>query len=381
MIERPDYLSDEQWEKFLREPQERRTKHKGNGSDEPISAEIMTRRASDINPEPIDWLWKYFLARGKLHILAGVPEAGKTTIALSYAAIVSSGDKWPDGTLASAGNVLIWTSEDDPADTIIPRLTRMGANLDRIHIVEGTLPAGMKSRPFNPATDLDALATKAKTIEGGVSLFIIDPVVAAVPMTRNSHNNAETRNGLQPVVDFAKATNAATIGISHLTKGTIGKDPLERLTGSLAFGALPRLVMFAARNNTEGEGEPERVMIRVKSNIGPSGGGFGYHIDVAPLLERPDVEATRIVWEEAIEGTARELLADAEGEASNDQPRRERAKEFLRQKLAGGKQMQKAVEAAADLAGIAWATVRRAAKELKVHKWPENKCSWWELPG
>jgi hypothetical protein len=278
----------------------------------------MTRRASDINPKPIDWLWKYFLARGKLHILAEVPEAGKTTIALSYAAIVSSSDKWPDGTLTSAGNMLIWKSEDDPADTIIPRLTRMGANLDRIHIVEGTHPTGMKSRPFNPVTDLDALAAKAKTIEGGVSLFIIDPVVAGVPMTRNSHNNAETRNGLQPVVDFAKATNAATIGISHLTKGTIGKDPLERLIGSVAFGALPRLVMFAAKNNAEGNDEPELVMIRIKSNIGPSGGGFGYHIDVAPLLERPDVEATRIVWESPLEGTTRELLADAEGEESKD---------------------------------------------------------------
>jgi hypothetical protein len=53
--------------------------------------------------------------------------------------------------------------------------------------------------------------------------------------------------------------------------------------------------MFAAKNNAEGDGEAERIMIRVKSNIGPSGGGFGYHIDMAPLHEQPDVEATRIV--------------------------------------------------------------------------------------
>jgi putative DNA primase/helicase len=142
----------------------------------------------------------------------------------------------------------------------------MGANLDRIHIVEATRLPGMKPRPFNPATDLDALAKKADAI-GGVALSIIDSVVSAVPQTKNSHNNAETRTGLQPVVDFGKATHAATLGISHLTKGTIGKDPLERLTGSLAFGALPRLVMFAAKNNAEGDDEPERIMIRVKSNI------------------------------------------------------------------------------------------------------------------
>jgi hypothetical protein len=45
--------------------------------------QVITRCASDIKPEPISWLWKYWLARGKLHIIAGVPETGKTTIALS----------------------------------------------------------------------------------------------------------------------------------------------------------------------------------------------------------------------------------------------------------------------------------------------------------
>ena len=119
--------------------------------------EIVTRRASDITPEPISWLWKYWLARGKLHIIGGVPETGKTTIALSYAAIISSGATWPDGTRAAVGNVLIWTSEDSPADTLVPRLIRMGADLDRIHFIEQARPAGGKPRPFNPATDMPAL--------------------------------------------------------------------------------------------------------------------------------------------------------------------------------------------------------------------------------
>ena len=37
--------------------------------------------------------------------------------------------------------------------------------------------------------------------------------------------------------------------------------------------------MFTAINSAEGDNEPERIMVRVKSNIGPSGGGFGYRID------------------------------------------------------------------------------------------------------
>src|SRR5580704_17549380 len=46
---------------------------------------------------------------------------------------------------------------------------------------------------------------------------------------------------------------------------------------SSGFGALPRLVMGAAKNEAHaGEDKPDRVMVRIKSNIGPSGGGFGY---------------------------------------------------------------------------------------------------------
>ncbi|EQD57118.1 hypothetical protein B2A_04960, partial [mine drainage metagenome] len=38
--------------------------------------------AADLKPEPIRWLWPAWLARGKLHVLAGAPGTGKTTLAL-----------------------------------------------------------------------------------------------------------------------------------------------------------------------------------------------------------------------------------------------------------------------------------------------------------
>jgi putative DNA primase/helicase len=309
------------------------------------------------------------------------PEAGKTTIALSYLAIVSAGGTWPDGTRAAIGNVLMWTSEDDPSDTLIPRLIRMGADLSRIYIIEQTRLPGQKPRPFNPATDLAALAEKAKSI-GDVVLFVIDSVVSAVPPSRNSHNNAETRTGLQPVVDFARETHAAVLGISHLTKGTAGKDPLEWLTGSLAFGALPRLVMFAANNHAEGENEPERIMVRVKTNIGPQGGGFGYHIDIAKLYERPDIEATRIVWEHEIEGSARDLLADAEHFDDDDGKKRkiDKAKDFLTDALSRRERPQMEIESEAKALGISSRTLNRAASSDLVHRRKVGVGHWfWSL--
>ena len=275
---------------------------------------------------------------------------------------------------------MIWTAEDDADDTLVPRLMRMDADRKRIHFIEEAIPAGAKSRPFNPATDMPALVEKAKAI-GDVALLILDPVVAAVPMTRNSHNNAESRNGMQPVIDFAKASDIAVLGIGHLTKGTVGKDPLERINGSGAFGALPRLVMGAAKNEAEGDDKPERIMVRIKSNIGPSDGGFGYHIETATLVESPAIEATRIVWELPLEGTARELLAEAEClDEDGKTSKVAEAMVFLKVTLKKGERLQREIVAEAKAAGISERTLDRAAKGTVGKRKAALGWYWWSLP-
>jgi putative DNA primase/helicase len=121
------------------------------------------------------------------------------------------------------------------------------------------------------------------------------------------------------------------------------------------------------------------IFVRVKSNIGPSGGGFGYHINAAPLIERPDIEATRIVWEYELVGTARELLAQAEGDQDGKLPKLDQAKRFLAENLANAKRTATDIEVAAQNAGIAWHTVRRAADEMNVYKFREGGRHWWQL--
>jgi putative DNA primase/helicase len=332
--------------------------------------------AATLEMETIEWYWLHWLALGKLHLIAGAPEAGKTTIALALAATISSGSYWPDGTRAPTGNVLIWTSEDSLADTIKPRLVRMGADLTRIKFIVAQRTADGKTRPFCPATDMPSLIEAAKTLNGGVQLLIIDPIVAAIGTKTNSHNNAETRNSLQPVVDFAETANCAVIGISHFTKGTNGKDPIERVTGSLAFGALPRIVFAAAKTDETAEGDMLRIFVRAKSNIGPSGGGFGYDIDAAPLMERLDIIATRVVWLEPIEGTARDLLDAAGPQPENT--KKENAEVFLLAVIPKGeKRLQTEIEEEAKANGISKATLRRAKVAAKVKSTQAQGAWWW----
>jgi putative DNA primase/helicase len=113
-------------------------------------------------------------------------------------------------------------------------------------------------------------------------MVIVDPVVTVVP--GDSHKNTEVRRALQPLVGFATELDAAVFGVSHFTKGTAGRDPVERVTGSVAFGALPRVVMAAARVN-EGNAE-RRIFCRAKSNIGPDASTWRPLFDLPRSLGR-----------------------------------------------------------------------------------------------
>ena len=71
----------------------------------PISDGVVLICGGSLTPTPIAWVWEYWLAQGKLHILAGAPGQGKTTIALAFAATITSGGRWPDGCFWSCNAV------------------------------------------------------------------------------------------------------------------------------------------------------------------------------------------------------------------------------------------------------------------------------------
>jgi len=59
--------------------------------------------ATKVKPEPVRWLWPDWLSLGKLHLLAGSPGTGKTTIAVSLAAAITTGAAWPEEALTANG--------------------------------------------------------------------------------------------------------------------------------------------------------------------------------------------------------------------------------------------------------------------------------------
>ena len=265
---------------------------------------------STLSPVKIEWLWDGWLAKGKLHIMAGEPGTGKTTIVMHKAAIVTTGGRWPDGSTCPEGDVLIWSGEDDPSDTLMPRLIAAGANPSRVFFVGDNTIAGER-RPFDPAKDVDLLMEEALKLPK-LRLIVFDPIVNAV--AGDGHKNTEVRRALQPLVDFASKIGAALIGITHFSKVGQGSDPTKRVMGSVAFTAVARVVMVAAKIKNE-DGNERRVFARSKSNIGPDDGGFEYNIEQVEAIK--GIWASRVVWGNALTGSATSLLAEHDGAEEN----------------------------------------------------------------
>lgn len=332
---------------------------------------------ADLKPEPVRWLWQHWLALGKLHILAGAPGQGKTTLALAMAATVTIGGRWPDGGKCVQGNILVWSGEDDPADTLLPRLLAAGAERSSCFFIEGARNAQGEVQPFDPARDLQGLLLAIQRI-GGVRLLVIDPVVSAV--TGDSHKNTEVRRALQPLVNLATACDCAVLGITHFSKGGQGVDPAQRVVGSVAFTAVARVVLVAAKVKSLEEGQDARILARSKSNIGPDDGGFNYHLEQCEPL--PGIKASRIAWGAAVQGSARELLTDPEEDPDETPAAKSELAMLLWAELRDGPTPSKAVEAALVGMGYSKKQIRTAREKMQIKPQKNGMgAGWyWSLP-
>jgi hypothetical protein len=262
---------------------------------------LICRPASAIQPEAIRWLWPQRIALGKNSLIAGPPGLGKSQFTTYLAAVTSSSGKWPTGELCNAGDVLILSAEDDPADTIRPRLEANGATLTRVHIVEAVRDKRC-DRPFNLKHDLAALETNLSA-NPQIKLVIIDPISAYLGSI-DSHNNSEVRGVLAPLAKMAADHGAAVVCVTHFNKG-FSADPLAKVIASTAFAAAVRtaFTILPDKINTE-----RRLFLSLKSNISRACPGLAFRLEAHALSS--GIETSRVVWEKKpVTMTASEALS------------------------------------------------------------------------
>src|SRR5215469_5606708 len=357
-------------EKTNREDAARKRNGRASTDDNHVSGlaqagHLISRRAADLTPRHIDFLWAGRLARGKHTAFAGEPGDGKSQLSIYVASTISRGGEWPcNEGRAPLGNVIIFNAEDGADDTIVPRLIAAGADMERVHIVSAVLQEdGKGRRTFNLQADLALLEKKIREI-GDVALVIIDPISSYMGKT-DSHKNSEVRGALEPLSDMAERLKVGILSITHFSKAGFGNTSkaLHRFIGSIAFVGAPRAA-FAVIEDADNEGRI--LFLHAKNNMAPKPQGLAYRL-VQRLVgdAGQDIVASYVVWEsEPVSVSADEALRATD--SSGDRSAATEAEEFLRDKLSGGPVSAKEGEEHARALGIAPRTLARARKKLRV---------------
>ena len=333
-------------------------------SEMPGESRLVVKRAADIKPEKIDWLWKERLPLGKCVLVAGEGGLGKSMLLAWIAAAVSRGKDWPCGEGKSrCGSVIILSAEDDAADTIVPRLMAADADCSKVHILEAVRNDDEGHRSFNLQLDLPELEKILEQLDD-VLLVIIDPITSYLGKV-DSHKNADIRSVLEPLGKLAAKRHVTVVANTHLSKA-VGGSANSRVIGSVAFVNHARAAFIVTADPDE---PGKRLFLPSKTNLGKPRDGLAYRIAEA-ALPGPDygsvMWAPYVQWEDApVRISADQAMAALAGGAEG-RSAMEEAKQFLIEMLGAGEVPAKDVKAVADAHMISTATLRRAKSVLGV---------------
>lgn len=317
---------------------------KGGDAQHDATPELSIVNVATVEPERVEWLWENRIPVGKLTLIAGDPDLGKSTLSLDIAARVSrGGTRWPDGGLVPQGNVLITTAEDGIADTVRPRLDSLGANVSNIDVIDVSVREGERdislSLPDHMPLIEDAIVKHKAT------LLIIDPLLAFTGGRRVDANKTnEVRPILMQLAAIAERTGCSILCIMHLNKNSAQGNSIYRISASLAFAAAARSVLGVGKHPDD----PKlRVLVSIKHNLSAEPASLAYYFD----------EDGKFTWDfnpVSVDASAVFATAQVDTSAVHD------ADDFLDQVLAGGSVKWDEMAAEAKTLEISVSSLRRA---------------------
>lgn len=267
--------------------------------------------AADVVVKPVHWLWLDRIPLGKITLFSGAPGQLKSTAAMDVAARVSTGRVWPDGrpnTLGPRG-VLYFASEDDAADTLVPRLICAGADLKNVIIikrstVKAKADANEISGPVSLVTDKLALNELLKQ-HPDVALVVFDVLISYLGKA-DSNSDKDVRPLMDALKDIAEKRDIAILAIIHTNK-KVGLAAVSRVSGSVSLAGGAREAWNFSRDK---EDKTLFRMSLIKGNLNESCSGMTFTKESVPMvIQGESVSQVRIVWGERFEGDADDVLA------------------------------------------------------------------------
>ena len=234
-------------------------------------AEFRTLRDCPDVAAPIDWLWQHRIPRGRLTLISGAPDAGKSMLAVAIAAAVSRGLALPADEPRPAGSVAwIGAEDEDGVPMAVARLRAAGADPDRVILLQ--------EAPGDYEIGIGGATKAAREYEPDV--VIVD---SHMSWFTESNDGQKVRQELRYAFRRIMAGGAAVLLICHWRKAVVEDGPGHfRAAGS--SGGL----VGAARSQLDIEklDGPARIMRCIKHSGAPESDDVRFDIVAAGLVGR-----------------------------------------------------------------------------------------------
>lgn len=323
---------------------------------------------SQLQPRPLAWLWPSRLALGKLALIDGDPELGKSLVTLDLCARLSTGRPWPDDEPGSQpAMAIVLNGEDAGGDTVRPRLQVLAADLDRIFVLPPHGPDRHSPLALPHRTD----ALEAALARTHARLVVIDPITAFLEPGVNLASDPGIRRALAPLAALAERYDCTVLLVRHLNK-TGRARALYRGLGSIGLTAVCRSAWLVA---LDPHYPGRRVLAQLKNNLAPPQPSLAFEV-------RPTEGGLPVLaWLGKTDLGADALLADVH---RPERPR-DTARQFLLEMLHDGPRTARDLWQRAVIEGLNRRTLQRARTDLdirsvRVHEEGKTIC-YWLLPG
>ena len=320
------------------------------------------RRAIDIEPRVVRWLWFDRIPRGMISIVAGMPSGGKSLFTIYLAAKISH-----------QADVILSAHEDPAHEILRPRLEAAGADLSRVHV----------SNHISLPSDLAKLERNID--QHHAELVIIDPVADHLDRGVSKYSDS-IRQVTRPLTQMVERTDAAIVMVEH-TLRSIGKNahPLAAIGGgNSGLRGAARMAFVGGKDPND----DERVLLcAVKASMRDDPKAVAFTLGGARYTDGRGNESTTglLTFKEECDFDVMTLLVKPSNEKPGRPPaKRARAAEWLTNYLylaLNHEALAKDIEEDARQVNITLHTLDRAAKlDVRVKLIQRNRAWWWQLP-
>lgn len=312
----------------------------------------------NIEPKEISWLWRPYIAFGKVTLIQGDTGIGKTSIMVKVMADLSNGLYPPtmfrERLLPQETGDPITTYyvsiENGIADTIVPLFNRVGGNNEFVQYQDE-----MKEHFVLTGDEVRECVRIS-----GAKLIVVDPWQQFLDDASSSDNNA-MRAMIRDVQNAAEETGAAVVLCGNYTKAAVRSDMGKGIGASELFNTLRSVLTVKY-----GDSPSERCMIASKMSF------LGKEVTPVRFVQDEDYRISYVFDDEVDELEAGEEVVESASKA-------DLTAAFLADLLKDGSMDSNDVKRAVQASGFSMTTVQRVKDKIVVVERQPDKSSVWML--